>query len=73
VTAIQALESLAMVRRLSNELEELIRKSLAPIRSDRFTLSVYFGRNLARRYDRLALHLFHLIAAPLLRATFARD
>ncbi len=73
VTVIQDLKSQAMVRLVSNELEELIQKSLAPIQSDRFTLSVYFGRNLARRYDRLALHLFNLIPAPLLRATFARD
>jgi glutathione synthase/RimK-type ligase-like ATP-grasp enzyme len=73
VTVIQDLKSQAMVRLVSNELEELIQKSLAPIQSERFTLSIYFGRNLAKRYDRLAMHLFNLFPAPLLRAQFVRE
>ena len=50
---------------------ELIQKSLAPIQSQEFVLSIYFGRNLAKRYDRLSLQLFKLFQAPFLRATFA--
>lgn len=73
VTAIQDLKSQTIVRLVSDELEELIQRSLAPIQSDRFTMSIYFGRNLAKRYDRLALHLFNLFPAPLLRAQFVRD
>jgi glutathione synthase/RimK-type ligase-like ATP-grasp enzyme len=60
------------VRLVSEELEELIGKSLAAIKSDTFTLSVYFGRNMAKRYDRLCLHLFNQFQSPLLRAEFAR-
>jgi glutathione synthase/RimK-type ligase-like ATP-grasp enzyme len=73
VTAIQDLKSQSMVRLVSEELEELIETSLAPIQSDKFALSVYFGRNLAKRYARLAMHLFNLFPAPLLRAQFVRD
>ena len=73
VTTIQDLKSQAIVRLLSDELEELIQKSLAPLQSDRFDLSIYFGRNLAKRYDRLSLHLFNMFQAPLLRAQFVRD
>lgn len=73
VTTIQDLKSQAIVRLVSEELEELLQQSLAPIQSDEFTLSIYFGRNLARRYDRLALQLFDLFQAPLLRAKFVRD
>ena len=51
----------------------LIQKSLAPLQRDRFTLSIYFGRNLAKRYDRLATNLFNLLPVPLLRAQFVRD
>jgi len=73
VTTIQDLKSQAIVRLVSEDLEELIQQSLLPIQSDEFTLSIYFGRNLARRYDRLSLQLFNLFQAPLLRAKFSRD
>lgn len=71
--AMQDLRSVSIVRSVSDELDKLIQKVLAPIQSDKFTLSVYFGRNMAKRYDRLALHLFNIFQAPLLRASFARD
>jgi hypothetical protein len=67
------MKSRAIVRTAADELDELIQQTLATIKSDRFTLSVYFGRNLAKRYDRIALRLFNLFPAPLLRAQFARN
>jgi len=73
VTAIQDLKSQTVVRLASEDLDEVIQKSLAPIQSDKFTLSIYFGRNMAKRYDRLALQLFNVFQAPLLRAEFTRD
>lgn len=54
VITIQDMATPAMVRVVADELEESIRRSLAPLTSDEFTLSVYFGRNLAKRYERLA-------------------
>ncbi len=73
VSTIQDIKSQAMMRLVSGELDELIQKSLARIQSDKFTLSIYFGRNLAKRYDRLALQLFNMFQSPLLRAQFGRD
>jgi glutathione synthase/RimK-type ligase-like ATP-grasp enzyme len=73
MTTIQDMKSQTMVRFVSDDLNELIQHSLASIHSDEFTLSVYFGRNLAKKYDRLSLHLFNLFQAPLLRAQFERD
>lgn len=70
--SLQDLKSQTVVRFVSDDLDELIQHSLAPIESDTFTLSIYFGRNLAKRYDRLSLHLFNLFQAPLLRALFVR-
>jgi glutathione synthase/RimK-type ligase-like ATP-grasp enzyme len=72
VETIQDLKLSEIVRVRSDSLNDLIRKSLASIRSDSFTLSIYFGRNVAKRHDRLARELFRLFAAPLLRADFAR-
>jgi len=40
--------------------------------SDQFTLSIYFGENLAKRYHRISRQLFNLFPAPLLRAQFVR-
>lgn len=73
ITGLQDLKSPAMVRYAAGELEELIQKSLAPLQSTEFSLSIYFGRNLAKRYDRLARQLFNIFQAPLLRIRFVRN
>ncbi|MCA9074474.1 MAG: RimK family protein [Planctomycetaceae bacterium] len=73
INALQDLKSPAMVRYAAGELEEEIELSLVPIQSDSFTLSIYFGRNLAKRYDRLAKHLFNIFQAPLLRVKFVKN
>ena len=72
ITTLQDLRSQAMMRSVSEELEDLIQHSLGPIQSERFTLSIYFGRNLAKRYERLSLHLFNLFQSPLLRVQFKK-
>lgn len=70
VGTVQDLKSPAVVKILSEELDRLIQKSLGGLASDSFPLSIYFGRNLAKRYDRLSRQLFNLFPAPLLRAEF---
>ena len=72
IQTLQDLRSQSMMRVVSDDLEELIQKSLAPLQSDEFTLSVYFGRNLAKRYERLSLQLFNTFQAPLLRIKFSK-
>jgi len=72
VMTIQDLKSQTMVRFVSDELDESIQKSLKPIVTDEFTLSIYFGKNVAKRYERLARQLFMQFQAPLLRAQFVR-
>ncbi len=69
---IEDLQSRSMVRLLTDELDELVQKSLAPIKAEKFELSIYFGRNVARHYDQLSRQLFNLLQAPLLRADFER-
>lgn len=72
VSAIEDLQSQNLVRLLTSGLDELIARSLAPIKSDEFTLSIYFGRNVAARYDAISRQIFDLFQAPLLRAQFSR-
>jgi glutathione synthase/RimK-type ligase-like ATP-grasp enzyme len=72
VTTVQDLKQSSLIRIVSEDLEDLVQKGLAPIRSDSFELSIYFGRNMAQRYDRLCQALFNHFPAPLLRAGFVR-
>ncbi len=70
VTTVQDLKQSSLIKIVSEDLEDLVQKGLAPIKSNNFELSIYFGRNLAQRYDRLCQALFNHFPAPLLRATF---
>lgn len=72
VGTMEDLQSRNLVRLLTEDLDELVQRLLAPIKSDTFELSIYFGRNVTRRYDPLAHRLFGLLQAPLLRAQFER-
>lgn len=69
---LEDLQSLNLVRLLTEGLDDLIQHLLTPIKSDMFELSIYFGRNVAKRYNRLSLALFNMLQAPLLRAYFER-
>lgn len=73
INTIQDMKFAPVVRQASEELEPLIERLFKPIRSDAFVLSIYFGRNVAHRYDALAGRLFKLFPAPLLRAEFVRE
>jgi glutathione synthase/RimK-type ligase-like ATP-grasp enzyme len=69
---IEDLQSQNMVRLLTEGLDELVQKSLAPIKSDAFELDIYFGHSAASRHEQLSRQLFSLLHAPLLRASFER-
>jgi len=73
VETIQALRISPLTRIASEDLDHLIQRSCAALKSDRFELSIYFGRNVAKRHNPLAEALFNLFPAPFLRATFLRD
>lgn len=73
VITIQDLKTRSLIRSLSEDLDDLVQRSFATLASGTFTLSIYFGRNVAKRYRRLALQLFNLFPAPLLRAWCARS
>ncbi|MCC7412713.1 MAG: RimK family protein [Gammaproteobacteria bacterium] len=72
VSTIQDLKSQTVVRTLSEEVDDVIQRALRRLHSNTFTLSIYFGQNLAKRYERLALWMFNLFPMPMLRAKFVR-
>ncbi|MBN2341875.1 MAG: RimK family protein [Deltaproteobacteria bacterium] len=73
ITTLRDLHTPAMVRMTDAAIQEIVQKSLSGIKSDRFELSIYFGRNLAKRYDRLSRELFTRFHAHFLRAVFVRN
>lgn len=67
---IQDLKSPPIVKSASDELDEMIHENLTGLKSEEFSLSIYFGQNMAKKYERLSAHLFRIFQAPLLRAHF---
>jgi glutathione synthase/RimK-type ligase-like ATP-grasp enzyme len=66
------MRSRPVLRITSSDFDDLIQRSLAPLKGKRFELSVYFGCNMAKRYAALARRLYNQFQVPLLRATFER-
>ncbi len=73
VSTIQDMKSQAIVKLVADELDELIQKSLHDVKADEFVLSIYFGKNLAKKYDRLSAELYKMFHAPFVRAHFHRE
>jgi glutathione synthase/RimK-type ligase-like ATP-grasp enzyme len=71
IETIQEMKSAAVVKILSTELDSLIQKSLKEIKSKKYTLSIYFGKNLSKKYDALSVPLFNLFQSPFIRAHFS--
>lgn len=72
ILTVQDIRSQAVLRLASEELDDTIQRSLKGLQSDQFTLSIYFARNLAKKYDALCKHLYNRFPAPFLRAEFTR-
>ncbi|MGJ3237043.1 RimK family protein [Marivirga sp.] len=71
IETIQEMKSASVVKILSTELDSLIQKSLKEIKSRKYTLSIYFGKNLSKKYDALSMQLFNLFQSPFIRAHFS--
>jgi glutathione synthase/RimK-type ligase-like ATP-grasp enzyme len=70
VTTIQDLRMTPVLRVASESLDSDLQRALGHLKAPHFELSIYFGRNLARRYDRMCQALFGHFPAPFLRAEF---
>ena len=72
IATIQDLRSQMLTRVVGDELDLEIQRALRAVRTDRFDLSIYFGRPLVARHAALARALSTQFDAPLLRASFVR-
>ncbi len=59
-----------LVRLVSEEFDELIQQSLKNIKSREFTLSIYFGQNVASKYKELSAMFHRHFQIPFLRIKF---
>ncbi|MEO6596885.1 MAG: RimK family protein [Planctomycetota bacterium] len=73
IETIQNMKDRAIASIAGSDLQEIIDDSLSKVHSADFVLSVYFGRNMAQRHERLANALFRMFPSPYLQATFSRS
>ncbi len=59
-----------LVKIVSEEFDDLIQQSLKNIKSQEFTLSIYFGQNVAAKYKELSAMFFRHFQIPFLRVRF---
>lgn len=59
-----------LVKIVSDEFDDLIQKSLKAIKSPEFTLSIYFGQNVAQKYKELSAMFHRHFQIPFLRVKF---
>ncbi len=69
---LEDLQSLNLVRLLTEDLDELIQSTLADVKEDAYESFVYFGQFYARPEHILGGQFFNLLKAPLLRVRFTR-
>ena len=64
------LKALKLVRIVSDEFDDVIQQSLKSIKSQDFTLSIYFGQNVAQKYKNLSALFYKHFQVPFLRVNF---
>lgn len=72
VHGIQDVMNVSLSKLISQDTHEEIQHSLNDIKGNEFTLSLYFGQNMAKRYATLAKQLHGLFPLPLIRFTLEK-
>jgi glutathione synthase/RimK-type ligase-like ATP-grasp enzyme len=70
LTTIQDTKTVRIIRILSEDIQQLISKSLADVNIHKFQLDIMFGQTVNPDFKSLGLQLFNQFPAPLLRAFF---
>jgi glutathione synthase/RimK-type ligase-like ATP-grasp enzyme len=64
------LKTLKLVRIVSDEFDDIIQQSLKNIKSREFTLSIYFGQNVAQKYKELSSLFYKHFQVPFFQVKF---
>lgn len=70
INTIQDLKAPHVIRVIAEDIDSIIQRSLSHIQSESFVLSIYFGKNVSKKYDWLSSQIYKLFQAPLLRVYF---
>ncbi|HOP65110.1 MAG TPA: RimK family protein [Spirochaetota bacterium] len=70
INTIQEMKAPHVIRVIAGDIDTTIQRSLAHLQSESFTLSIYFGKNVSKKYDWLSSQIYRLFQAPLLRVYF---
>jgi len=72
IATINEMKNVSIVKIANDDIDELLHKSLKQVVPDRFILSIYFGKNLGKKYDPLAKVLYATFPIPFMRAEFRK-
>ncbi len=64
------IKTLKLVKIVSDEFDDVIQQNLKNIKSQDFTLSIYFGQNVAQKYKNLSALFYKHFQVPFLRVNF---
>ncbi len=73
IATFQEMKSASYIKSVNEDLDALIQKQLKPVNTKEFTLSIYFGKNMEPRFEKLSTQLASLFRAPLIRAQFIKQ
>lgn len=70
VTTIRDFRDVSVIRSIADDIDEVIQRSLKKVKSNDFTLNVYFGRTLDPSLKSLAQSLYQMFESPLFQVQF---
>lgn len=73
VSTMQALSKKEFYLIETDDLNAQIQKDLANITDNKYELSVYFGRNVSKKYEKLSRMFFNLFPSPFFKVFFRRE
>lgn len=73
ITTIRDIRIMNVIQSVASELDELINQLLIKVKSNTFSLDVYFGQTPLKGYKALASKLYQIFETPLFRVHFIKD
>ncbi len=73
LSTLQALSKKDLYLIEADDLQAQIQKDLDHLTDNRFELSVYFGHNVSKKYEKISRIFFNLFPCPAFRVSFLRD
>jgi glutathione synthase/RimK-type ligase-like ATP-grasp enzyme len=70
ISTIEETKHPSVVRSISWELENMIQQNFKKLLETRISLNIYFGNTPQEKYNKIAMEIFNLFEAPLIRVNF---